>query len=309
MHDDDLRQTEQPIVVTGLTRMFGRKAALRNVDLSVSRGRVFGLVGENGAGKTTLIKHLIGSLNAQQGSVRVFGRDPVKDPEGVLGRIGYLSEERDLPHWMRVDELMHYTKAFYPDWDVSYAEELRRVFRLDSSAKVKELSQGQRAKAALLTALAYRPPLLLLDEPSSGLDPVVRRDILGAIIRTAADEGRTVLFSSHLLDEVERVADDVAMIHEGEVVMCAPLEDIRAGHHRVTLRFSEPPQKRPHMPGALSIEGESGQWTALCEGELDELRATAKAMGCEIFEETPPKLEDIFVARAGVDRAALREVE
>lgn len=309
MHDNDLQQTEQPIVVTGLTRMFGKNAALRNVDLSVSRGRVFGLVGENGAGKTTLIKHLTGSLEAQQGSVRVFGRDPVKDPEGVLGRIGYLSEERDLPHWMRVDELIHYTEAFYPDWDVSYAEELRRVFRLDASAKVKELSQGQRAKAALLTALAYRPPLLLLDEPSSGLDPVVRRDILGAIIRTAADEGRTVLFSSHLLDEVERVADDVAMIHEGEVVMCAPLEDIRAGHHCVTLRFSEPPPKRPHLPGALSIEGESGRWTALCEGELDELHAAAKAMGCEIFEEAPPNLEDIFVARAGVDRAALREVE
>ncbi len=309
MHDNDFQQTEQPIVVTGLTRMFGKNAALRNMDLSVSRGRVFGLVGENGAGKTTLIKHLTGSLKAQQGSVRVFGRDPVKDPKGVLGRIGYLSEERDLPHWMRVDELMYYTKAFYPDWDVSYAEELRRVFRLDASAKVKELSQGQRAKAALLTALAYRPPLLLLDEPSSGLDPVVRRDIVDAIIRTAADEGRTVLFSSHLLDEVERVADDVAMIHEGEIVMCAPLEDIWASHHRVTLRFSEPPPNRPHLPGVLSIEEKSGQWTALCEGELDELRASAKAMGGEIFEETPPKLEDIFVARAGVDRAALREVE
>jgi ABC-2 type transport system ATP-binding protein len=289
--------------------MFGKNAALRNVDLSVSRGRVFGLVGENGAGKTTLIKHLTGSLNAQQGSVRVFGRDPVKDPEGVLGRIGYLSEERDLPHWMRVDELMYYTKAFYPDWDVSYAEELRRVFRLDASAKVKELSQGQRAKAALLTALAYRPPLLLLDEPSSGLDPVVRRDIVDAIIRTAADEGRTVLFSSHLLDEVERVADDVAMIHEGEMVMCAPLEDIMTGHQCVTLRFSEPPPKRPDLPGLLSIEEEDGQWTALCEGKLGKLRAAAEAMGCEISAETPPTLEDIFIARVGVDRAALREGE
>jgi ABC-2 type transport system ATP-binding protein len=138
---------------------------------------------------------------------------------------------------------------------------------------------------------------------------VVRRDILGAIIRTAADEGRTVLFSSHLLDEVEQVADDVAMIHEGEIVMCAPLEDIRSKHHCVTLRFSEPPPKRPHLPGVLSIEGEGGQWTALCEGELDELRAAARPVGCEIIEETPPKLEDIFVARAGVNRAALRGVE
>lgn len=296
-----------PIVVTGLTRTFGKKTALRNVDLTISRGKVFGLVGENGAGKTTLIKHLIGSLNTQQGSVRVFGLDPVKDPKGVLGRIGYLSEERDLPHWMRVDELMRYTKAFYPDWDVSYAEKLRKMFRLDSSAKVKVLSQGQRAKAALLTALAYRPPLLILDEPSSGLDPVVRRDILDAIIRTAADEGRTVLFSSHLLDEVERVSDDTAMIHGGEIVMSAPLEKIRNRHHHVTLRFPHTLPGRPDLPGLLSIEGEGRKWTALCAAEWSELLAAAKAMGCEISKESPPTLEDIFVARAGVDRAALRE--
>ena len=309
MVDHDLLQTEQIISVKGLTRVFGRKTALRNVDLSVSRGRVFGLVGENGAGKTTLINHLIGSLNAQQGSVRVFGRNPVKDPKSVLGRIGYLSEERNLPHWMRIDELLLYTKAFYPDWDVSYAEELREMFRLDPSSKIKELSQSQRAKAALLTALAHRPPLLLLDEPSSGLDPVVRRDILDAIIRTAADEGRTVLFSSHLLEEVERVADDVAMIHDGEVVMCAPLEDIRAGHHRVILRFSDPPPNPPELPGVLLIEGDNCRWTALCEGKMSELQEAAGAMGCEIVEEKAPSLEDIFVARIGVDRAALREGE
>ncbi len=131
------------------------------------------------------------------------------------------------------------------------------MFRLDLSAKIKELSQGQRAKAALLTALAYHPPLLILDEPSSGLDPVVRRDIVDAIIRTAADEGGTVLFSSHFLDEVERVADDVAMIHEGEIVISASLEDIRASHYCVTLCFSETPSNRPDLPGALSIEGKS----------------------------------------------------
>ena len=309
MNDSDFGHKEPPIEVKGLTRKFGKKTALKNVDLTVSRGRVLGLVGENGAGKTTLIKHCIGSLKAQQGTVRVFGLDPVKDPVGVLSRIGYLSEERDLPHWMRVDELMNYTRAFYPDWDVSYAEKLRRTFSLDASAKVKQLSRGQKARAALLTALAFRPPLLLLDEPSSGLDPIVRNDILAAIIRTVADEGRTVLFSSHLLEEVERVADDVAMIHEGEVVMCSSFDDIRAGHHFITLRFPEPIPERPQLPGVLSIEGKGQEWTALCNGDLNEVRARARAMGCEIFEDSSPTLEDIFVARAGVDRAALREGE
>jgi ABC-2 type transport system ATP-binding protein len=309
MNESDFGYREQPIEVKGLTRKFSKKTALKNVDLTVSRGRVLGLVGENGAGKTTLIKHLMGFLKAQQGTVRVFGIDPVKDPAGALSRIGYLSEDRDLPHWMRVDELMNYTRAFYPDWDVSYAEELRRIFRLDASAKVKQLSRGQKARAALLTALAFRPPLLLLDEPSSGLDPVVRRDILGAIIRTVADEGRTVLFSSHLLEEVERVADDVAMIHEGEVVMCASLEEIKVSHHFISLRFPEPIQERPQLQGVLSIEGKGREWTALCNGNLEDVCAKAKDMGCEVFQDEPPTLEDIFVARVGVDRAALREDE
>src|SRR5438270_7544999 len=213
---------EPVIVVSGLSRRFGAKTALAHVSLSVPRGVVFGMVGANGAGKTTLIKHVLGLLKAQTGSVRVFGLDPVKEPVSVLSRIGYLSEEGDLPGWMRVDELMRYMRAFYPTWDEAYAQDLRQQFALDPAAKVKTLSKGQKARAGLLAALAYRPELLLLDEPSSGLDPIVRRDILGAIVRTIADEGRTVLFSSHLLDEVEQVADHVTLIDQGKVALSAP---------------------------------------------------------------------------------------
>src|SRR5438132_1411410 len=188
---------ESVISVSELTRRFGATTALDSVSLSLPRGAVYGLVGANGAGKTTLIRHILGLLRAESGSVRVFGVDPVADPVAVLSRIGYLSEENDLPGWMRVDELIRYTSAFYPKWDDAYAEELRRAFALDYAAKIKDLSRGQRARAGLLIALAHRPELLVLDEPSSGLDPIVRRDILGAVIRTIADEGRTVLFSSH----------------------------------------------------------------------------------------------------------------
>ena len=222
--------SESVINVSELTRRFGATTALAAVSLSLPRGAVYGLVGANGAGKTTLIKHILGLLKAQSGSVRVFGLDPVADPVGVLSRIGYLSEENDLPGWMRVDELIHYTRAFYPAWDDAYAEDLRRTFALDPAAKIKDLSKGQKARAGLLIALAYRPELLLLDEPSSGLDPIVRRDILGAVIRTIADEGRTVLFSSHLLDEVEQVADHVTMISHGRIVLSAPLAAIKESH-------------------------------------------------------------------------------
>jgi len=221
----------EPVInVSELTRCFGAKTALASVSVSMPRGAVYGLVGENGAGKTTLIKHILGLLRAESGSVRVFGLDPVADPVAVLSRIGYLSEENDLPGWMRVDELIRYSRAFYPAWDDVYAGELRQTFALDLTAKIKTLSKGQKARVGLLIALAYRPELLVLDEPSSGLDPIVRRDILGAVIRTIADEGRTVLFSSHLLQEVEQVADHVTMISHGRIVLSTPLKDIKESH-------------------------------------------------------------------------------
>lgn len=160
-----------------VTRRFGSKVALDDVSFRAPQGSVVGLVGENGAGKTTLIKHILGLLKAQTGTVRVFGRDPVADPVGVLSHIGYLSEEPDMPGWMRISQLIRYVSAFYPSWDHNYAERLRREFGLDPAMKVKQLSKGQRARAGLLIALAYRPELLVLDEPSSGLDPIVRRDI------------------------------------------------------------------------------------------------------------------------------------
>ena len=306
MNPINQQPNETVVEVRDLVRTFWRKTALGGVSINVPRGTVFGLVGENGAGKTTLMKHLLGLLKPTSGSVRVFGIDPVADPVGVLSRIGYLSEDRDLPHWMRVDELIRYTKAFYPDWDDAYAEQLRQLFNLPNHARVKHLSRGEKAKAGLLIALAYRPELLLLDEPSSGLDPVVRRDILSAIIRTVADEGRTVIFSSHLLEEVERVSDHVAMVIQGKIVLDGPMDDVKAKHHRVNLRLAEPAAAPPALSGALSMEGSGRDWVAVCDNRA-ALHADAERMGIEIVSEETPTLEDIFVARAGTSRAAVRE--
>jgi ABC-2 type transport system ATP-binding protein len=285
------------IEISNLTRHFGGKLALDGVSLQVSRGCVFGLVGANGAGKTTLIRHILGLLKPEQGTVRVFGLDPVKDPPGVLSRVGYLSEARDLPGWMRVDELLRYTQAFYPHWDEAYAESLRQQFELQPSAKIKNLSRGELAKAALLVALAYRPDLLVLDEPSSGLDPVVRRDILEAIVRTAAEEGRTVFFSSHLLDEIERVSDRVAMIVNGQVVLDGPLDEIRGAHHHLTLRFTKPLTMAPSLPFALSISGHGHEWSVICNGGRQEVIAHAATLGAQVVEQRCPTLDEIFAAR------------
>ncbi len=286
------------VEIRDLTRRFWRTTALADITLSIPRGVVFGLVGENGAGKTTLIKHLLGLFKAQTGTVSVFGLNPVDDPVGVLGRIGYLSESREMPDWMRIGQFMSYSQAFYPKWDTTYADQLLEMFELAKDQRIKSLSRGQRARVGLLAALAHRPEFLVLDEPSSGLDPIVRRDILSAIIRTVADEGRTILFSSHLLDEVERVADRVAMLHLGRLVMSAPLDQILDEHHVLTMQFANSLTTTPTLPGGLGWSGEGREWTCICNGELEQLRSAATLAGASIVDQRRPSLEEVFLARA-----------
>ncbi len=274
--------TTKVVEVSGLSRRFGQHVALDEVSFEASECRIYGLVGANGAGKTTLIKHLLGLLRVKSGSVRIFGLDPVRNPVAVLRRIGYLSEERELPGWMRIDELMRYTEAYHPSWDMDYAQELLATFALDGSKKVQELSRGMRAQAGLVVAVAHRPELLILDEPSAGLDAVVRKDILDAIVRTVADDGRTVIFSSHLLEEVERMSDHVTMIHNGRVALGGTLESICHSHQRTSVRFVERLDQAPKVDGALSIEGSGRSWNIIHNGSMERLRSSLALLGGEV---------------------------
>jgi ABC-2 type transport system ATP-binding protein len=287
------------IAVRDLSRRYGGKLALDRVSLTVPRGVVLGLVGVNGSGKTTLIKHVLGLLRAESGEVRVFGLDPVADPVGVLSRVGHVSEDCDLPDWMRVGELMRYTAAFYPRWDHARAERLRDQFGLAAAMRVSALSRGLRARLALLLALAHAPDLLVLDEPSAGLDPIARRDILAAIVREAAGQGATVLFSSHLLDEVERIADHVALIDSGKVAFSGELEAVREKHRRLTLRFDEPRTSPPPLEGVLAWEGEGREWTAVCGVPREQIERTS---GGRVVEDAPPRLDELFAAHAASAR-------
>jgi ABC-2 type transport system ATP-binding protein len=296
----DSSPVETVVAVRHLSRRFGTTAALLDVSVAVDRGSVFGLVGENGAGKSTLLKHLLGLWRAETGTVRVFGKDPVTDAVSVLGRIGYLSEQPDLPGWMRVADLLRYTQAFYPRWDAKYAEQLREQFGLDPEARVRTLSKGQHARLGLIAAEAHRPDLLILDEPSSGLDPIVRRDILEAIIRTVTDEGRTVIFSSHLLDEVERVSDHLAMLHHGTLRFCAPLDVIKARHRRISLHFERPQIRRPNVPGAICVDGAGREWTVICDAARIHAAAMAQNLGATVVEDDEASLDEIFIAHAAV---------
>jgi ABC-2 type transport system ATP-binding protein len=283
------------IILDRVTRQYGARFALSNVSLEVPKGGVLGLVGPNGAGKTTLIKHILGLLRPKSGTVRVFGLDPVGNAVQVLARLGYLSEDRDLPPWITVGELLRYSRAFYPHWDKAYAEKLRDQFQLSATSRVRTLSKGELAKAGLLVALAHRPELLLLDEPSSGLDPVVRREMLEAIVRAVGDEGRTVLFSSHLLDEIGRVSDWVAMLANGKLVLRGDLQDILETHRRIVLRMPEPAARK--LPGTLSVTGGPEEWTVICNGASEVfLKAVRESQG-KVLEETHATFEEIFHAR------------
>ncbi len=198
---------------------------------------------------------------------------------------------------MRIDQLMHFQSSFYPDWDHDYATELVDMFELKTNQRIRTLSRGQLARVGLLLAIAHRPELLLLDEPSSGLDPVVRRDILAAIIRTVADEGRTVLFSSHLLDEVQRVSDHVAMLHQGSMLLCDPLETVLQRHSRWTIRLTEPAATAPDIPGSIHCSGSGREWTVLCNGQPSDVPTWCSNFGAEVIDQAAPSLEEIFVAQ------------
>lgn len=295
------------VEIHDLSRQFGKTMALDAVSLQVQPGFVYGLVGANGAGKTTLIKHLLGLLRAKQGSVRVFGLDPVKHPVDVLQRIGYLSEERDLPEWMRIAELMRYTGAYHPSWNQPYADELLETFRLDETKKIKDLSKGMRAQAGLIAAVAHRPELLLLDEPSTGLDAVVRRDILNAIIRTVADDGRTAIFSSHLLDEVEQMSDYIFMIDEGRLVLQGSLDEIKEQHFLLSVRFATACEELPPIDGVLSAELRGDSWSIVCNGATGQVHQSLQTIGGEVINSRNASLQEIFVGRVGRDRLTCPE--
>jgi ABC-2 type transport system ATP-binding protein len=307
--NNDISSRGAPVIrISNLSRRFGARDALSDVSLTIPPGEVFGLLGANGAGKTTLIRHVMGLLRAQRGSVSVFGLDPVSNPTAVLAHVGYLSELNELPEWMRVEELIRFTRSFYPSWDDSYAGSLQQMFELDPCRQIQQLSKGQRARVGLLLALAHRPQLLVLDEPSSGLDPLVRRDILRAVIETITHEGRTVLFSSHLLDEVERVADHVAIIENGRIIQDEPMEQLKSRYHRLVLHFDVALSAPPRVDGFFNWHGGGRDWTAYFRGDADEAAQLTAALNAQLVDFASPSLNEIFVALVGSKRSSTEAV-
>ena len=216
---------EHAIEAAGLTRSFGRIDAVRGLDLLVPVGSTFALVGPNGAGKTTTIKLLMNLLRPTSGRAAVLGRPTTRLGPAEFQRIGHVSENQDLPGWMSVQDLVAYCRPMYPRWDDELARNLQRVLNLPGDARLRSASRGTRMKAALLVSLAYHPDLVVLDEPFTGLDAVVREDFIRALLE-APHGTQTTLLSSHDLDEVERLADHVAFIDQGRLLFADRVETL-----------------------------------------------------------------------------------
>jgi len=226
------------IETRGLTRYFAAKRAVRGLDLDVPQGCILGLLGENGSGKTTTINLLMGALVPNEGTARVFGVDPLQMPPATRARIGYLADEAALPGWMKLREATRLHASYFEQWDTQARRRLMKEYDLDADQPYGALSKGQKRRFMLTLIVSQRPDLLILDEPAGGLDVAVRRQFLDLLIALANEREITILLSSHILSDVERVVDHVAFIKAGGLVLQAPLEDLRARVKRLCLPAS-----------------------------------------------------------------------
>ena len=288
------------ISIEHVSKSFGRQLVLDDVSLEVPSGVVFALLGENGAGKSTLIRSLLGYHRFASGSVRVCGFDPAKEPLDLRRKVGYVSDAPGLYDWMTVAQAAWYASGFYfySQQFLKRYEALAREFNLPPDAKIRNLSKGMRAKVALSLAMAFDPELLILDEPTSGLDPLVRRSFLESMIDRAAS-GQTVFLSSHQIHEVERVADWVAILHQGKIQVAAPLDELKSNCHLLSYALRDPLLAPPEALQDLGVlqRTQSGRTVRLLVQGLTEKTLEAMKQDSNLFEvsDMRPNLEELYL--------------
>ena len=289
-----------------LTRTYGKSDAVHGLTLAVPAGSVFAFIGPNGAGKTTTIRMLMNLLEPTHGSAQVLGVDSRKLSPRERQRIGYVSENQKLPEWMTVNQLLRYCEPLYPTWDRELENKLLRKFELPPGRKLAHLSRGMMMKAALLASLAYRPELLVLDEPFSGLDPLVRDEFIAGALEVSHQEKWTIFISSHDINEVEQLASWVGIVESGRLTLAEPTEDLLARFRRVELTVGDGDFKVPSAPEtwlevervgnrvrAIETRYEPEKFEHYCRHRLNGVDATA----------TPMTLRQIFVVTARDGRA------
>ena len=288
------------IQVQDLEKFYGKVHALRGVDLEVKRGEVYGFLGPNGAGKTTAIRCMLDLIRPQSGSISMLGINPQEEPEAVKERVGYLPGELHVDENMTARQVFRFfnrLRGNRSDWE--FIEELSERLKLELISPIKNFSKGNKQKIGIVQALMHKPELLLLDEPTSSLDPLMQQEVL-RMLAEAQDNGATVFFSSHIISEVQTVADRVAIIREGKIVEVAVTADLlHRSMRQVRIRFQQPTEAEElyKIPGVELIAKDDSMGILLqVEGQMDVLIKTLAKYPVNDFETKHASLEEIFLA-------------
>ena len=282
--------------VEGLRKRFGRHEVLSGLGFALEPGRVHGLLGRNGEGKTTLARILLGIIPKDGGRITFKGQDGVVADASYKQAIGIVPEDPFFYEAMTVAELIRFNAAFFPRWNAGQAADSLAAFGLEPKARIRQLSRGQKLKLELAVALAAEPELLILDDPTSGLDVPTRQDVLKGVIRNLADTGTTVLFATHMIHELERIVDRLFILHGGRLVLDEDYEKVKAAARSVRLLFDEGPPEGLTIPGSRQVhvdgrivEAVVYPWDAASEDAV-------KTCGAQHVDITALSLEDIFVS-------------
>ncbi len=290
--------TDFIIETSQLTKSFKGHPALQGVDLQVPVGSIFGFLGRNGAGKTTTIKTLTGLLRSDSGSASVFGI-PVEDENrsvDIRRRIGFVTEDKELYPYMTVEQIIRFTRPFFPKWRDDLERRYLRMFELPPAKKIPDLSKGMRSKLMLLLAIARGAELLILDEPTDGLDPAATEDVLRELVAVAASEGTTMFFSSHQLAEVELIADHIGIIDQGKMIVAGSLDDMKARYQRITVVFADLVQTPARwVEGVESVREEGRMVSILASHNVEAIVEQARRIPGAAVERFPVTLKEIFL--------------
>ena len=286
------RDTETPLIMSGVKKRFGNgENVLDGVDLRLPPSSITGLLGRNGSGKTTLIRTAIGLLKPNSGDVNVFGYEAWNSPADVRRRIGYVAQQFDDMLWLQVDSALELVGSFYETWDRPLVNRLRRQWEVPADQKIQNLSIGQQQKVGILLAIGHLPDLLILDEPVASLDPVARQDFLRALLMLNDEIGQTILFSSHITTDIERVAADVAIMHGGKITYHGELDELKEQVQCLFLRADTDSQIVDGLDGVISSRADGNRlqvWVRNWNAEKNELLNTRLRESSSLSKASPP---------------------
>lgn len=278
-----------------VSKSYQNHKVLDRVSLTLSQGHVMGLLGQNGAGKTTLLKLCLGLLKADSGEINVMNTPAWELPPNIKEQLGYVAQKSDTLHWMGVRQLLDYTGAFYHNWDCAKTTALMQRWQLDPDTKVSDLSEGQKQRLGIIQAIGHNPKLLILDEPVASLDPVLRREFIRELIDINLENGTSVLFSTHILSDLERVASDIAILRQGKICYQGSLDELKERYVRLHLRSHNPLPKALQIHGLLHLEHSPNHIRALVESpDMGAISALEKQLNATAHIEALG-LDDIFL--------------